>query len=388
MRRSESEIRTQFTVDGGGDFIRDAMANAYQAGEAKDRRFHHGNEATCLIAALGRAGLEIVPKASGKGWKEVEAQAQAERQRDEDLGLTPPHGSAARVGEARRTGDWSQVSDADWTAWVNVLRRSDPAAAAEFLPPYETLDRLGYLFVQADGTVTLRGKPNIEVSVNSVVERDIEPAEDAPGYLKAVRLLRGALPSSKEIDVALGGASPDGSQGNVWALRQDIVDRRPPARKFWGEIEAAPFEPAAEPKVKAGQVVVLDEAGERKLQYLLCGKSVPTGRLVEVTYKMPDDSIRTQRHTEFGKLDAVSYEPALAGAEVEGATVLCARATLKLQPGKPAAASAGVFDRDVPPLGIFWSDGLISFAGDAAEMTAFRDMAARVVGVPGSRDAA
>lgn len=139
-----------------------------------------------------------------------------------------------------------------------------------------------------------------------------------------------------------------------------------------------------ETKMKAGRVVVLDEAGERKLQDLLAGRSVPTGRVVEVTYRMPDGSTKTQRHAEFGKLDAVSYDPLPpTGAEVEGATVLCARATLKLQPGKPASSEA--FDRDVAVLGVFWADGVVSFSGEASEMVAFRDMAAKVAGVSGSR---
>lgn len=139
-----------------------------------------------------------------------------------------------------------------------------------------------------------------------------------------------------------------------------------------------------EPKAKAGRVVVLDEASERKLQDLLAGRSVPTGRLVEVTYRMPDGSTQTQRHAEFGKLDEVSFDTRPpTGAEVEGADVLCARVTVKLQPGKPASSAA--FDRDVEVLGVFWADGVISFSGEASQMVAFREMAAGVAGVSGSR---
>ncbi|BAQ45891.1 MULTISPECIES: hypothetical protein [Methylobacterium] len=62
--RQTNDTRAPFkaTPVGSGDIIRDALANAFQMGEAKDRRFHHGNEATCLIMALNRAGYEIVRK--------------------------------------------------------------------------------------------------------------------------------------------------------------------------------------------------------------------------------------------------------------------------------------------------------------------------------------
>lgn len=81
-------------------------------------------------------------------------------------------------------------------------------------------------------------------------------------------------------------------------------------------------------KPETGRVVVLDEAGERKLQDLLSGKSVPTGRIVEVTYRLPDGSTHTQRHAEFGSLDKVSYDPPpVVGSEIAGATVLKATET-------------------------------------------------------------
>ncbi|SDM90620.1 hypothetical protein SAMN05216360_104212 [Methylobacterium phyllostachyos] len=135
--------------------------------------------------------------------------------------------------------------------------------------------------------------------------------------------------------------------------------------------------------MKAGRVVVLDEAGERKLQDLLAGKAVPTGRLVEVTYLMPNGTKKTVRHAEFGKLDSLSYDPSLpAGAHIEGARVLSARATVKLEPGR--RVGAGVHDREgaegAEVLGVFWTDGVVSFSGDGDKIRAFRDMAARVAG--------
>lgn len=37
-------------------------------------------------------------------------------------------------------------------------------------------------------------------------------------YLNAVSLMRGARPSAEAVAMALGGASPDGPEGNVWRL--------------------------------------------------------------------------------------------------------------------------------------------------------------------------
>jgi len=85
----------------------------------------------------------------------------------------------------------------------------------------------------------------------------------------------------------------------------------------------------AKPGKETGRVVVLDEAGERKLQDLLAGKIVPTGRIIEVTYGNPDGTTRTQRHAEFGSLDKVSYDPPpVVGSEISGATVLKATETV------------------------------------------------------------
>ncbi|MGE8129104.1 hypothetical protein ACQKQD_19215 [Methylobacterium sp. NPDC080182] len=333
------------------EIVMNALGHAYFRGKAGQGMY--ASALTELARALDKDGFEIVRK-HGMDWREILRRREAERLRAWELGVTPPMGGAFRVSEARRTGDWSEVTDADWTAWVNALR-----------------DRNAF-----------------ESSVLAAIERDRQPDKDAPGYLAAVRLLRGRLPSIKEIDEALGGASPDGSQGNVWALRQRIVDGRAAVERFWDGPEAASFEPAAEPKVKVGRVVVLDEAAERKLQDLLAGKSVPTGRLVEVTYRMPNGTTKTVRHAEFGKLDKVSYDPTpVAGAEIAGARVLSARETVKVPPGEKVVEVPGLMLRDNGILAVFYDDGIISFAGDAADMVAFRDMAARVVGVPVSRDA-
>ncbi|KQQ32067.1 hypothetical protein ASF58_11040 [Methylobacterium sp. Leaf125] len=279
MRRETSEFRTRFTDDGAKAIaVNDAeivIAKAILAsvgerfGRPAEERAHE------ITQALDAAGfdiryrtLDILPDEAaaryGKDPAEVLRQAEAMRQRAEELGLTRPAGSAARVGEARLTGDWSKVSDADWTAWVNVLRQSDPAAAAEFLPTYETLARPGYLFVQADGTVALRGRPDIEVSVNGVVERTLEPAtvtlepgriEELPagtkvsapasetGYAEALRLVREGRAWPGAITRALGGASADGPEGNVWKLYSERMrtmgsDAEPeggePEKDNWG----------------------------------------------------------------------------------------------------------------------------------------------------------
>lgn len=327
------------------EIVMNALGHAYFRGKAGQGMY--ASALTELARALDKDGFEIVRK-HGMDWREILRRREAERLRAWELGVTPPMGGAFRVSEARRTGDWSEVTDADWTAWVNALR-----------------DRNAF-----------------ESSVLAAIERDRQPDEDAPGYLAAVRLLRGRLPSVKEIDEALGGASPDGSQGNVWALRQRIVDRRPPAGPFWGEPEADSFEPTAEPKVKVGRVVVLDEAGERKLQDLLAGKSVPTGRIVEVTCRMPDGTTKTERHAEFGKIDAVSYDPTpVVGSEVAGACVLSVRATVKVPPGK--RVGAGEHDRDhAVVVGVLSTDGTLTMRGDAEQRKEFLAQLARLIATP------
>lgn len=240
-----------------------------------------------VLGALREAGFEIVPARIDFVPEPDEPHYEPDEMRlSVGYGETPlpsmPAGSAARVGEARRTGDWSQVSDADWRAWVYVMR------------PQSVEDAIARL---------ARTVPLTQEAVTAGVEALDRAEEDAPGYLKAVRLLRGALPSAKEIDDALAGASPDGSQGNVWALRQRIVDRRPPAGPFWGEPEAVSFEQTS------------------------------------------------------------------------------ARAPVEMPPGK--RVGAGVHDREgAEVLGVFWTDGVVSFSGDAGKMKEFLDQIARLAATP------
>ncbi|SDM90593.1 hypothetical protein SAMN05216360_104211 [Methylobacterium phyllostachyos] len=213
MRRSTSEFRTQFTaydratavihtVDDAEIVIVEAIKGSMNRTRDMKEQAHE------ITQALDTAGFEIryrplgiLPDEDaaryGKAPTEVARQEEAERQRAVELGLTPPAGSAARVGEARRTGDWSKVSDADWKAWVDVLRQSNPAAAAEFLPTYQDLAGLHGLYVRGDGTVKRLDRAAFDAGVLGIIERDLKPDEDAPGYLKAVRLLRGALPRSR-----------------------------------------------------------------------------------------------------------------------------------------------------------------------------------------------
>ncbi|WP_139215663.1 hypothetical protein [Methylobacterium sp. UNC300MFChir4.1] len=219
--------------------------------------------AAIAVRSLAEAGFEIVPTVQDEPLYE-----QNEIRLSVGPGETPlpsmPAGSAARVGEARRTGDWSGVSDADWTAWVNVLRRDDPAAAAEFLPTYETLARLHGLYVRGDGTVTPLDKAAVDAGVIGIIERDIKPAavtlepgrieeplagakastpESETGYAEAVRLIREGRAWPGAITRALGGASADGPEGNVWTLYNERMrtmgsdaepDDEEPEKDTWG----------------------------------------------------------------------------------------------------------------------------------------------------------
>ncbi|MGU3449718.1 hypothetical protein [Methylobacterium sp. 391_Methyba4] len=45
-------------------------------------------------------------------------------------------------------------------------------------------------------------------------------------YLNAIRLIRGPAPSAEVVAMALGDASPDGPEGNVWALFDQRLKRR------------------------------------------------------------------------------------------------------------------------------------------------------------------
>jgi hypothetical protein len=85
-----------------------------------------------------------------------------------------------------------------------------------------------------------------------------------------------------------------------------------------------------------------DEASERKLRDLLAGKSVPTGRIVEVTYRNPDGSTETQRHAEFAQIDKVSYDPApvIGGREIAAAKVMPVTERIELPPGRSVKEAA------------------------------------------------
>lgn len=105
MRRTTSEFRTtRTTPEGSGDIIRDALANAFQMGEAKDRRFHHGNEATCLVMALDRAGFEIVRKP-----EPAPAVVMMSRVTHEDGSVTEQRFSAPVETETEKAARWASV---------------------------------------------------------------------------------------------------------------------------------------------------------------------------------------------------------------------------------------------------------------------------------------
>lgn len=47
---------------------------------------------------------------------------------------------------------------------------------------------------------------------------DVVYAEDEPSYARALRLMRGPPPNAFTVWEALGDASPDGPQGNIWEM--------------------------------------------------------------------------------------------------------------------------------------------------------------------------
>lgn len=198
-----------------------------------------------------------------------------------------PQAAPEAVAEAVRLGNWVGVSLQDIQKWTAACRAG---------------------LLSRDAVIRALGRNPIDVDREIAEERQrartlgIPNPTDFPGIL-------GAMETPWPLD---GLAEP--------------VKLEP------GRLEEFP----AGMKLEPGKcsVVVLDEAGERKLQDLLAGKSVPTGRIVEVTYRMRDGSTRTQRHAEFGAIDKVSYDPVpQVGAKIAGATVLRATQTpRKLEP--------------------------------------------------------
>lgn len=235
MRRSTSEFKTQFTaydratavihtVDDAEIVIVEAIKGSMNRSRDMKEQAHE------ITQALDTAGfeiryrpLDILPDEAaaryGKDPVEVSRQAEAVRQRAVELGLTPPAGSAARVGEARRTGDWSAVSDADWKAWVNVLRRDDPAAAA-FLPTYQDLAGLHGLYVRGDGTVTRLDKAAVDAGVVGIIERDLA---ETPVVLERGRIVE--MPPGTAISAP--AADPDEDEAperDTWGVRPCLAD--------------------------------------------------------------------------------------------------------------------------------------------------------------------
>lgn len=159
-----------------------------------------------------------------------------QRETIEGLNITNIISDAIRVDDgqhcrsmARADGVWDALNRAGY----EIVRKPEPAPAV-FMVSRVTHE---------DGSVTERRSAPVET-------------EDAPGYAKAVRLLRGRLPSVVELADALGGASPDGPEGNVWKLR-DRIDRGPPSGGFW----------AAPEGLRANETVALEPraASVRKL---------------------------------------------------------------------------------------------------------------------------
>lgn len=335
--------------------------------------------ALAVVECLAGRGFEIVPKA-GEGW-------------------------ANRFDEARRTGDWRGVSDADWKAWVDVMR-TDLTRGIEAPPAREAVF-------------------NVRVGWPDFIPKAVRGYEgdDVASVTRAAKLL------------PFGGNGADISRWMAFSYveRRFLAPDEPaPAHFVVGPYDALvrdcrPTEISkGEAEADAVRYEERWEDGFRNIVTILHGpgRTFEIGRIVEEVRTLSDivapltiEKRRLTKHHSFvdgGQrttisgdtqdveriLDLIGKGQAAEAGEIPRGTVIewnqAPREVVDLKPGglvdlplgKLAAASAGMFDRDVPPLGIFWSDGLISFVGDAAEMTAFRDMAARVVGVPGSRDAA
>lgn len=145
-----------------------------------------------------------------------------------------------------------------------------------------------------------------------IVPKVDEPAEEAPGYDKALAMLKGdGIPCGTAVSQALGGASPDGPEGNVCGLWDNR--RREFARSC---LRTARHVPPEARIVWNGETPTT-----RRIDAMLGGKAVPTGRVVEVTYLLPDGRIEETRHAEIAFLDKVSYDP----TPVPGRRVLAAR---------------------------------------------------------------
>ena len=205
MRRTTTEFRTEFTVDGSGDVIRDALANAYQMGEAKDRRFHHGSEATCLIKALDKAGFEVVRKPK------------------------PGSNAVERVEFARRTGCWDGVSDRDYREWVQSLSFGIPTGRV-FKVVYakedgstETVEHAEYvkpIGVSFDPPPTVGGKV-----AGATVLRATETVRLEPGQAEPTETERAARWASVLIAQILEDGSARQAEAGVEAAGRDALAR-------------------------------------------------------------------------------------------------------------------------------------------------------------------
>ncbi|GJD79568.1 hypothetical protein [Methylobacterium gregans] len=141
--------------------------------------------ASAVVEALRDAGFEIVPTPDDEPLPEPD-----EIYLSVGYGQTPlpymPEGSAARIGEARRTGDWSDVTDADWKAWVNVLRDSVPLEPGNVivLPPGTRVGVTPEEFLAA-----IHGEDGLEIRDLSGLSwlRDLLRSARNPGAIQALQ---------------------------------------------------------------------------------------------------------------------------------------------------------------------------------------------------------
>ncbi|QEE39915.1 MULTISPECIES: hypothetical protein [unclassified Methylobacterium] len=167
----------------------------------------------------------------------------------------------------------------------------------------------------------------------------IERQGDTAGYHAAREAMHKSNASAAEVAAALGRGSPDGSQGNIWTL---FDARRATQVGDWSGMSDRTWKALQDGKVHLAP-------GGHKTET----KKAARWASVLIAQILGDGS---RRQSEAGVDVAAEDAPNRL------------RGSLR-------------YDTDI--LGVFYGDGTMTFGGDAEAWCQFRDMAARIVSVPG-----